>query len=214
MKFSNQTEEAILALKETCSTREAANRLNVAISTVQSWVETGALDAWKTPGGHRRVQISSIENLLKIGKRKTNENPASIKSDSLDLPRVLIIENDLTSIAKYTSLFNEWQLPALIYFCDNGYEAMLRIGHEVPHLIILDLSAPGMDGLLMLQTICQFSVTTSIQIIAMAKHGDFDIIGQSSLAPNVLLLMKPIGTEQLRSLIYNAIDLHRKTLQV
>ena len=33
------------------STREAATRLGVALSTVQLWVETGVLPAWKTPGG-------------------------------------------------------------------------------------------------------------------------------------------------------------------
>jgi excisionase family DNA binding protein len=35
------------------STREAAVRLGVALSTIQSWVETGILPAWKTAGGHR-----------------------------------------------------------------------------------------------------------------------------------------------------------------
>ena len=33
------------------STREAAARLGVALSTVQAWVETGILPAWKTAGG-------------------------------------------------------------------------------------------------------------------------------------------------------------------
>lgn len=45
------------------TTREAAHLLGVAVSTVQIWMESGALPAWKTPGGHRRVRLSAVRQL-------------------------------------------------------------------------------------------------------------------------------------------------------
>lgn len=45
------------------TTREAARALGVAVSTVQLWMEKGALPAWKTPGGHRRVRLSAVRHL-------------------------------------------------------------------------------------------------------------------------------------------------------
>jgi excisionase family DNA binding protein len=45
------------------TTREAAQLLGVAISTAQIWMESGALPAWKTPGGHRRVRLSAVRQL-------------------------------------------------------------------------------------------------------------------------------------------------------
>lgn len=42
------------------TTRDAAQLLGVAVSTVQLWMESGALPAWKTPGGHRRVRLSAV----------------------------------------------------------------------------------------------------------------------------------------------------------
>lgn len=42
------------------TTRDAAELLGVAVSTVQLWMESGALPAWKTPGGHRRVRLSAV----------------------------------------------------------------------------------------------------------------------------------------------------------
>lgn len=46
------------------TTREAAQLLGIAVSTTQLWMESGALPAWKTPGGHRRVRLSSVRQLL------------------------------------------------------------------------------------------------------------------------------------------------------
>lgn len=45
------------------TTREAAHMLGVAVSTAQLWMESGALPAWKTPGGHRRVRVSAVRQL-------------------------------------------------------------------------------------------------------------------------------------------------------
>jgi excisionase family DNA binding protein len=52
------TEDPIL------TTTAAARLLGVATSTVQMWMEGGAIASWKTPGGHRRTHLSAIEKLL------------------------------------------------------------------------------------------------------------------------------------------------------
>ncbi len=49
---------------EIVTTRQAAELLGVAVSTVQKWVELGKLASWKTPGGHRRIPRASIETVL------------------------------------------------------------------------------------------------------------------------------------------------------
>ncbi|MDY0975193.1 excisionase family DNA-binding protein [Massilia sp. CFBP9012] len=47
------------------TTREAARLLGVAVSTAQVWMEGGALPTWKTPGGHRRVRLSAVTQLMR-----------------------------------------------------------------------------------------------------------------------------------------------------
>ncbi len=42
-------------LPEHCSTREVAQALGLAVRSVQLMVDRGELQAWKTPGGHRRL---------------------------------------------------------------------------------------------------------------------------------------------------------------
>jgi excisionase family DNA binding protein len=49
------------------TTSEAARLLGVATSTVQLWMENGAIRSWKTPGGHRRTRLGDIASLLPPG---------------------------------------------------------------------------------------------------------------------------------------------------
>jgi len=49
-----------------CTTAEAARSLGVSLRTVQLWVDSGALQAWKTVGGHRRIPLESLERLRKL----------------------------------------------------------------------------------------------------------------------------------------------------
>jgi excisionase family DNA binding protein len=51
------------------TTRQAADMLGVAVSTVQKWVELGKLASWKTPGGHRRIPLAAIHTVLQSNAR-------------------------------------------------------------------------------------------------------------------------------------------------
>ena len=47
---------------ETLTTRQAADLLGMSITSVQKMVEAGELEAWVTPGGHRRIRRGDGEN--------------------------------------------------------------------------------------------------------------------------------------------------------
>lgn len=186
--------------RDTCSTTEAAKRLGVALSTVQSWVETGALEAWKTPGGHRRVMIKSVDRLLEegISKRKLVSEVNAL--------RVLVVEDEHVMIEIYSGFFRKWRLPVSVSFTENGYEALLRIGYEIPDLIITDLSMPEMDGFQMIRSLRQFQATAKIQIIVVSGLSDADIADQGGLPEDILVLHKPVNLEQLHQLMNSAVE--------
>lgn len=60
------------------TTSEVARLLGVATSTVQIWMESGAIQSWKTPGGHRRTRLSLIQGLMH------GDDPQSVASASDD----------------------------------------------------------------------------------------------------------------------------------
>ncbi|PJO39056.1 DNA-binding protein, partial [Delftia acidovorans] len=43
------------------TTAEVAKLLGMAVRSVQLMVDRGDLEAWKTPGGHRRITRASVE---------------------------------------------------------------------------------------------------------------------------------------------------------
>jgi len=45
------------------TSKGVAALLGISISTAQLWMENGNLPSWKTPGGHRRVHLSSVQRL-------------------------------------------------------------------------------------------------------------------------------------------------------
>lgn len=62
MKKSNNKDD-VAPPRIYCSTAEAAQSLGVSTRTIQLWVDSGVLAAWKTAGGHRRVFLESVEKL-------------------------------------------------------------------------------------------------------------------------------------------------------
>ena len=46
------------------STADVARRLGVSVPTVQRWVDLGYLKAWKTVGGHRRIDAETADRFI------------------------------------------------------------------------------------------------------------------------------------------------------
>ncbi|MDI4667365.1 helix-turn-helix domain-containing protein, partial [Xanthobacter autotrophicus] len=47
------------------TTLETAKLLGMAVRSIQLMVDRGELEAWKTPGGHRRISRDSVERWLR-----------------------------------------------------------------------------------------------------------------------------------------------------
>jgi excisionase family DNA binding protein len=199
----------MLTLPTTCSTREAAKRLNVALSTVQVWVETGALEAWKTPGGHRRVTVESVDRLLAKGmtaNQQRSSPPVTVPDSTPRLMRILVVEDEDAVRSIYEAVIESWDLPVSLELSNNGYDALLRVGYEIPDLIITDLNMPEMDGFKMIQALRNFKATAAIQIVVVTGLSDADIADDGGLPDGVQLLHKPIDFNQLKAMTLDALS--------
>ena len=184
--------------KDFLSTRQAAQRLGVSLGTVQNMVEAGALEAWKTAGGHRRIPLSAIDNLL--AKRFRQGSP---ESDQLDL---FIIEPDAELRVTYERTIKAWKLPVHLHFAENGVVGLLQIGQRAPDVLICNAQLPGMDGESMLNQLLHCAPPPGMDVIVIGV----DANAPSKLPETITRFGKPIPFHELKGFILGRLAAFRR----
>jgi excisionase family DNA binding protein len=175
-----------------CTTRQAAEMLGLSLGTVQQMVESGALAAWKTTGGHRRVSVTSVKDQL---RRRAAAPSTSHAAAELS---VLIAEDDPILQTLYAATVSKWELPVSLQIVGNGFEGLVQIGQQAPDVLILDLMMPGLDGFEMIRTLRANPVFSDMDIIVVSAMSADDVAERGGLPADVTLYGKPVPFQQLR----------------
>lgn len=127
------------------STLEVARMLGMAVRSVQLMVDRGELEAWKTPGGHRRISRASVETLL----ARRGSAPAA-RATGAGAPRrsrrVLLIE-DSAHYQNLVGLLLKEEFPDLeLHTAADGIAGLALYGQLQPELLLVDILLPGIDG--------------------------------------------------------------------
>ena len=177
--------------KDYFTTREAAELLNVAVSTIQSWTDDGVLKAWITAGGHRRITKDSVEALLKKDKNVS----------------IVVVEDNEQDRRLYEEHFKIWQLDNNVSICKNGYAGLIHIGQKKPKVIITDLMMPSMNGFEMIKAIKEEMKLENCLIIVVSALTKDEINIRGGLPPEIHVLSKPISFSKLEKLIKQQFNL-------
>lgn len=187
------------------STREAAERLGVALRTVQLWVESGVLPAWKTAGGHRRISRIAVERL--IGERRAalsgDTQPAALQSAGSEARlRMMVVEDEPELLRLFLMVIDGWDLPIDVTPASDGFEALLRMGQQCPDLLVTDLNMPGMDGFKMIESLRGVGPAyDDMEIVVVTALSDADIARRGGLPGQVRVFHKPVPFDELETLV-------------
>lgn len=181
--------------KNFITTREAAARLGVALSTIQTWVENGMLPAWKTAGGHRRIPSDAVDAIRLRRQAVLAEAPVP------EVFKVLVVEDDPVLRELYRRQFAEWNLPIQLLMAEDGFEGLILIGRHAPDLIIADLSMPGVDGFKMIRKIKSKATPIRGVIIVVTALTAAEIEAQGGLPADIPVYPKPVPFAALRPLV-------------
>ncbi|KVW99771.1 response regulator [Thiobacillus denitrificans] len=182
-----------------CTTREAAQRLGVSLRTVQLWVESGVLRAWKTAGGHRRIQVTSVDEILK--QRRAALGGAQAPADAAPPFTLVVVEDDPDLLKLYRLQVSSWKLPLRLVTAINGFEGLVRIGETQPQLLISDLNMPGMDGFRMIRSLRASADYKDMEIVAVTALGQAEIADRGGLPEDVKVMTKPVPFSELERLV-------------
>jgi len=136
-----------------CTTAEVARLLGLAVRSVQLMVDRGELEAWKTPGGHRRISRSSVQRWL-AGRQAGAPVPvpdapamtAVARRSASRRPQVLLIE-DSRHFQNLVALLLRSRFPeADLHVADDGIAGLALAGKIEPEVLLVDILLPGIDG--------------------------------------------------------------------
>jgi len=141
------------------TTFQVARWLGVAVRSVQLMVNREELQAWKTPGGHRRITRESLEAWLRAHPEHSKgptllgglagPTPASAQPRRVaraGRPVVLLIEDSI-HYQNLVRLLVETSFPEVeLRTASDGISGMAMFGELKPDVLVVDLLLPGIDG--------------------------------------------------------------------
>ena len=188
-----------------CGTSYAARLLGLSVATVQSLVEKGEIDAWKTLGGHRRVALNSVNAY--IAKNSPQLARADINPKSR--LRVLVVEDDEPTRDLYQCQFDDWSLPVDCTWMTSALQAMMDMASMQPDLLIADLSMPGVDGIEMLKTLKRNQNLVGMQIVVISGLSPEAVQARGGLPEQAHLMQKPVNFDWLHGYLTALIAANR-----
>ena len=187
--------------KSFCTTREAATLLGVSVGTIQLWVESGLLQAWKTAGGHRRVMRDSVAHLLRRAPgapavQQPTELPQALPSKL----NIMVVEDDADLLRLYQAKLARWPMKTNVVAMSNGMSALMAMGRGGPDLLITDLHMPEMDGFAMLRVLHNAPEMTNTVMVVVTGLDARAIEDRGGIPTGIEVLPKPIPFERLLAL--------------
>lgn len=194
------------ALSDDVTTREAAEMLGVSLRTAQLWVERGRLRAWKTAGGHRRIDRASVE-ALRAGVSESSDArhdkaaipriPAEALKPSEQPLRVVAVEDDKTLQSLYRIAIGAMPFPTEVHVAANGFDGLILIGKVQPDVVILDLNLPGMDGFRLIRELDQHEDFDTLEIVVVSALSQAEIRDRGDIPDTIEIFTKPLAMSQL-----------------
>lgn len=143
------------------TTGEVAKACEVSLVTVKKWIRQRKLKAFRTPGGHFRVTAKEFQRLqVAYGFVREPE----------DSPRILVVDDDPGLLEVLLNVLRDARPGLKLEAASDGYEGLLKVGTFRPHLLVLDLRMPGMDGFEVCRRIKSDPVLRTAKILAITGY--------------------------------------------
>lgn len=166
---------------------EVGKLLQMNASSVKKWVDDGLLAAFRTPGGHRRIRPTDLIRFLDAHAMPI---PRSLQEEARR--RLLLVDDDVIHLKALVRSFKRAAEGVEVVTADNGVDALVLVGSYRPHLVLLDIFMPGIDGLDVCRRLKANPETSTINVILMSAHASPAVKRRAEEAGAIQCLNKPI----------------------
>jgi excisionase family DNA binding protein len=193
------------------STLEVAKLFGLAVRSVQLMVDRGELDAWKTPGGHRRIARASVEAWLtrRDAGALHGDPSADAGATHPDAPRrlrVLLIEDSVHYQNLVSMLFSQ-NFPELdLHVASDGIVGLAMYGQLQPEFLLVDILLPGIDGAALISSLRSHPQFAGSDLVVITSLDEAQRAPYAFALQGVTVLHKPRLVMELPALIRERLD--------
>jgi len=124
-------------ISEFLTSSQAAKLLSLSTATIQMLVNNHSLHAWKTPGGHRRIYLSSL-----LSYQAFNNSGQKTVLQSNKLYQVFFVLESPKLVTQLNNEVNLRQLPLKASFFWSLTKATLELINQKRGLLIIEMTSP------------------------------------------------------------------------
>ena len=172
---------------------EASKYCNVSSKTIINWVDSGHIKAYKTVGGHRRINKSDLVAFME----KQGIPIPDIKDDA-GRKKILVVDDDPIIVETIVQALEEDEHGYEVISASDGFEAGLQVSHFLPDLLILDIMMPDIKGFDVCKTIKFNPETQHIKIIVLSAYLDDEKFKKMKEFGADICFSKPLPLPQLK----------------
>lgn len=183
---------------------QASKYCKVPTKTIISWIETGDLTAQKTVGGHRRIKKEDLDNVL---KKKGVPLPGEAKKEARK--KILVVDDDKIIVETIVQALEEDEYGYELISAADGFEAGLQISHFKPHLLILDIMMPDINGYEVCRKIKTDPAIKDIKIIVLSAYLNEEAFEQMKTYGADACFSKPLPLAQLKQEVAKLLGLNK-----
>lgn len=174
------------------TSHQVGTLLQVNPSSINNWVRDGRLHAFRTPGGHRRIRARDLVVFL-----QNYEMPVPRLLEDAMRKRILWVDDDPNQLEALQRLLTSHSDRVDAVLVDNGVEALVKAGSFQPHVMVIDVQMPGIDGLEVCRRIKSHPDTSALEIVMTSGQLTSEIEAKALAAGARRCVEKPVSIDAL-----------------
>ena len=154
------------------TTFQAARLCGVSHKSIERWIDAGLLPGFRTPGGHRRVYRADLLGFVQ-SRRTLDHSDVTQEALGEETPRVLIVDDDASIRMLFLEFFASQGDRYKAEVASSGYEAGLYVERFNPHVMVLDLMMPDLNGFEVCEMTRQDAAHATMIFLALTGSDSF-----------------------------------------
>ena len=174
------------------TSHQVSELLQVSPTSINNWIRDGRIAAFRTPGGHRRIKACDLVAFLVDQKIPIPEQLTDAAHK-----RLLLVEDDPHLLKAFGRFFKKYSEQLTVLLVENGIDALVQIGSFQPHLAVLDVMMPGIDGIEVCERLKASDDTKDIGIIFFSGQMTDELRERALRAGAQRCMSKPLDIDSI-----------------